>query len=237
MKDADDLLRELVNLAATPQTDRYLEQLAQTDATAEGLSALLKRLELKIQRLEAVNVHSSRDIAKQIFALTRAVGKGRITEVGPLTGWSKLDLYGQPVSLNSETWSAALDRGHRLMWTVNADQSGDEPHPCRQVRWRTALDTLAELNYQAWCGHRDWRVPSIEELATLAYTADGSSAFQISGTLFPDLRGDGVYWSSTRFEDTRLLQVQCFADASRDARQAGVYSYLRFVRSVSDDEV
>lgn len=238
MKDADALLREFVDLAAaTSHTDHYLAQLARTDAATDALAALLKRFELKIQCLEALHAPSTRDIAKEILAITRANGKGRNHDAGPLTGWSKLDAHGQSVSLSSETWDAVLDRGHRLMWTVNSAQAGDEPHPCRQARWRTASEALSELNYQAWCGHRDWRLPSIDELLTLTYTEDGSSEYRISGTLFPDLRGDGVYWSSTRFEQTRLLQVHAFSDAPDDPRQAGVYAYVRFVRTVRDDEL
>lgn len=230
------LLRDLVDHAGAPQADRYLERLAQSGASAEVMAILLDRLESTIKRFEAIHAPTGREIAREVLALTRAAGKGRGAEAGPLTGWGKVDAYGEQLTLDSTTWSAAVDMGHRLMWTVNAEQSGDEPNPCRQVRWRTALELLAELNYQAWCGHRDWRIPSIGELATLTDTAEGRGADRISPTLFPDVRGDRVYWSSTRFQDTRLLQTLDFTDASRGARQAGTHSYLRFVRTLCDDD-
>jgi hypothetical protein len=230
------LLRDLMDHASKPQADRYLEQLAQSGATSDVMSALLDRFESTIRRFEAVHAPTGREIAREVLALTRAAGKGRGVESGPSTGWSKVDAHGERLTLDSAMWSAAVDLGHRLMWTVNAEQSGDEPNPCRQVRWRNALELLAELNYQVWCGYRDWRIPSIGELATLTGTAEGRADDRISATLFPDLRGDKVYWSSTRFEDTRLLQTLNFTDATRAARQVGTHSYLRFVRTMCDDE-
>jgi hypothetical protein len=230
------LLRGLLDHAGTPEVDRYLEQLAQSGATADVMAALLNRFESTIKRFESIHAPTGRDIAREVLALTRAAGKGRGAEAEPLTGWWKVAADGDRLALESPAWSAALDLGHRLMWTVNADQVGDEPNPCRQVRWRNALELLVELNHHAWCGHRDWRIPGIGELATLTATAQARSGDRISATLFPDLRGDRVYWSSTRFEDTRLLQTLDFTDASRGARQAGTHSYLRFVRTLCDDE-
>lgn len=234
--DADALLRALVGCTAAPETDRYLAQLAQDHAGAEGLAILLARFEAKLARLEAVQGHSSRAIAREVLALTRATGKGRPVSSDPLAGWNKLDRDGGRLALDSATWSAVDDRGHRLAWTVNVDLGGDEPNPCRRVRWREALQLLAGLNYHAWCGQRDWRIPRIDELATLTHTRDGSGGDRISARLFPDLGRDRVYWSSTRFEDTRLLQVFDFRDATTADCKPGETAYLRFVRTMGDDE-
>lgn len=239
MKDADALLRQLVQDAAAPQLDDYLAQLARGNAAADGLAVLLERFETKLARLEALRSTSNRDLVREVLAQTRGGGKARTGEAGTLDGWHKLDGNGQRLKLQSTDWSAALDAGRRLMWTVNADRSGDEPHPCRLVPWSSALKHLRDINFNDWCGHRDWRIPSIDELNTLTYTADGSSDLRISARLFPDLRGHGgqcMAWSSTRFEEKRLLQVLDFADGTIYGNMARESAYLRFVRTVGDDE-
>jgi len=236
VNEPDDLLRDFVDLVDGPRASSYLEQLAATDATADRLGMLLQRFEQKIQRLERLHRPSPRDIAMELLSLTRAPGKQRSAAPAPLEGWKKLDNEGRPITMTSVMWSAALDTGRRLMWTVNADGAGDEPHPCRQVSWRGALDLLASLNFHAWCGYRDWRIPSIGELATLLHKEETGAGYRIAESLFSDLRRDAVYWSSSRFEDTRLLQALGFTDGARVARRPGLLAYLRFVRTVGDDD-
>lgn len=236
MSDADNLLRAFVDMADRPAANNYLEQLAQAHAAEERMASLLGRFEQKIQRLEAMHAISPRVIARQMLAITRVTGKTRRPEIGPLDGWKKLDGTGQPVSLESVDWSAVRDQGTRLEWSVNVDGKGDQPNPCRQVSWRDALGLLSDLNYHNWCGRRDWRLPTIGELETLMYTQEKGGVFLISPVLFPDLRRDCVYWSSTRHEDTQLLRTLEFRGGTRLPRRFGEQSYVRFVRSVDDDE-
>jgi hypothetical protein len=44
----------------------------------------------------------------------------------------------------------------------------------KEYTWQAALDAAGALNRQGgYAGHRDWRVPTIEELRTLAYCSSG----------------------------------------------------------------
>jgi hypothetical protein len=234
--EPEALLRALVGEGAGPATDRYLEQLAQGQVAGDALAALLLRFEAKLARLEAVRNQSSRAIAREILAQTRTGRRGRGAAAGPLAGWSKLDGDGRRLALGSGVWSAVADHGHRLVWTVNDELGGDVPNPCRQVRWRSAQELLAALNVEAWCGHRDWRIPRIDELEALTATQDDSSDALISARLFPDLGRDRVYWSCNGVEGTRQLQAFDFRDGTIVACMPGDGAYVRFVRTMGDDE-
>ncbi|WP_306393747.1 DUF1566 domain-containing protein [Telluria beijingensis] len=239
MKEKDALLRQLVQDAAAAPLDDYLVQLARGNAAADGLAALLERFDDNLARLEALRATSNRDLVREVLAQTRGPSRARVGEPGALDGWHKIDDGGRRLKLQATEWRAALDTGRRLMWTVNADRSGDEPHPCRLVTWHEALKRLTALNFGAWCGHRDWRIPTIAELNTLTYTADASDELRISARLFPDLRGHGgqcMTWSSSRFNDTRLLDVYDFAHGTVHRKMVGETAYLRFVRTMGDNE-
>lgn len=236
MSDTDDLLREFVDIVDAPVASDYLEGLAKTHATQERMATLLRRFEQKIQRLEALQAVSPRVIAKQMLAVTRVSSKMRRVDPGRLDGWRKVDKTGQPVGLASPDGSTARDHGTRLEWTVKFDRLGDWPHPRRQVTWREANSLLLDLNCLSGSVRRDWRLPTIGELATLMETSDRQGEFLISAELFPDVVGDGMYWSSTRYEDTPFLQTLRFKDGERIVHRAGKLAYLRFVRSFDDNE-
>jgi len=236
MSDTDDLLREFVDMVDAPLASDYLAGLAKTQATQECMVALLRRFEQKIQRLEALQAVSPRVIAKQMLAVTRVSGKMRRVDPGLLDGWKKVDNTGQPVALGSPDGSAVRDYGARLEWTVKSDRLGDWPHPRRQVTWREANSLLLDLNCLSGSVRRDWRLPTISELAALMETSDRHGEFLISDELFPDVVGDGMYWSSTMYEDTQYLQMLRFKDGELIVRSAGKHAYLRFVRSFDDNE-
>ncbi|MEK6742262.1 MAG: DUF1566 domain-containing protein [Nitrospirota bacterium] len=43
-----------------------------------------------------------------------------------------------------------------------------------KVPWQTALDTVVTLNTMTYLGHSDWRLPNVNELATLTNTANSN---------------------------------------------------------------
>jgi hypothetical protein len=148
----------------------------------------------------------------------------------------KVDEDGMALRMASEDWAAVWDQGYQLMWTVNPFLQGDWPHRASRYRWAAAQEALAALNVQGWCGHRDWRLPGIDELRTLSYTAKGHSDFHIAGQLFPDVQGDGLFWSSSSdANDAQAAQAWDFADDCAVSRPLSAFAHVRFVRSTVAD--
>jgi hypothetical protein len=53
------------------------------------------------------------------------------------------------------------DRLTGLMWTKNADPADNT------YDWFRSLDAVSQLNANKYCGYHDWRLPNVNELATL----------------------------------------------------------------------
>ena len=92
-----------------------------------------------------------------------------------------------------------VDNKTRLMWPLNghlADQT---------VSWNGAFEYIDSLNHDVYAGHKDWRVPSREELETLVEhaKAQGFGSERV-GTVASGLHALGMknirddeYWTST----------------------------------------
>lgn len=60
------------------------------------------------------------------------------------------------------------DRLTGLEWTRSADTDGDgRVEPSDKLSWSEAFQWVERLNRTRWCGHNDWRLPSIQELYSL----------------------------------------------------------------------
>ncbi|MCK4467420.1 MAG: DUF1566 domain-containing protein, partial [Desulfobacterales bacterium] len=53
------------------------------------------------------------------------------------------------------------DRCTGLMWSKNADPAAGP------FNWSQALDAVSGLNAKKYCGYQDWRLPNVNELASL----------------------------------------------------------------------
>lgn len=237
MKGDSSELAGLLAMAPGVQVEQYLDQLAQMSAGTNSLAQLLGVLSEQVMRLEALTPPSSRALAVDIAVLQRQASRRRNHDILDGTvSFSKVDEYGLPLRMASEEWAAVCDQGYHLMWTVNPFLQGDWPHRASRYRWSAVQDALAVLNVQGWCGHRDWRLPSIDELRTLSYTATQSSDFHISRQLFPDVQGDGLFWSSSRdADDAQAVQAWDFVDDGAVSRPLSAFAHVRFVRSTSAD--
>lgn len=89
----------------------------------------------------------------------------------------------------------------------------------RTFTWDNAMEAAKKINAEGgYCGHRDWRLPTIEELNTLVYCSSGKRKnwqpgseggecegnFQsptINLVAFPDTPASG-FWSSSPFADS-----------------------------------
>jgi hypothetical protein len=112
-----------------------------------------------------------------------------------------------------------LDNSTSLMWT--RDSNVEDGSSWRVMkRWNDAFKLVEQLNEKKYAGYSDWRVPTIEELKTLANYAkrkgldkgiaeygndprrDGyvNELFREIG--FKNVQADHHYWSSTEASDT-----------------------------------
>lgn len=94
---------------------------------------------------------------------------------------------------------ALVDNKTRLMWPLGEDFTD------KTVSWNTAFEYIESQNYNVYAGHKDWRVPSREELETLVEyaKAQGFGSDRV-GTVGAGLRALGMknirddeYWTST----------------------------------------
>ena len=226
-------------LAMTPgvPVEEYLDQLARMSSGTAGLAELLAAMTQQIARLEALTPPSSRALALDIVALQRIAAKRRNNDLSDgAAGCSKVDEFGMALRSTSENWAAVWDQAYQLMWTVNPFMAGDWPHRASRYRWGAAQETLAALNVQGWCGHRDWRMPTIEELRTLSYTARPGTDFVISPVFFPDVQGNGMFWSSSSdANDSQAVLGWDFVIDDAVVWPLNAFAHVRFVRSTGAD--
>jgi hypothetical protein len=76
-----------------------------------------------------------------------------------------------------------------LSWSRDADPTGANT-------WQGALDQIKTLNSQNYLGHNDWRLPNINELASLVNRQQASPALWLNSQGFANVLPLG-YWSST----------------------------------------
>lgn len=125
----------------------------------------------------------------------------------------------------------AFDRKTRLTW----QRCGHGQH-YRGDRCLGALKplTLDEARRAAREAGKGWRVPAVEELASLIKKK--CSAPMLNRQVFPDVteiaEGMAKYWSSTRDKDMPMLTYNIdFIAAGFDANTAGIRMGVRLVRS------
>lgn len=99
------------------------------------------------------------------------------------------------------------DRLTGLIWLKDANCAqtvGHDPDGAGSglMQWTSALDFVAAINAGAYplCsgGHTDWRLPNINELASLTHLGEPNQASWLHGQGFQDIQTEyGSYWSST----------------------------------------
>ena len=84
------------------------------------------------------------------------------------------------------------DRLTGLMWTRNAGPAAG------QYNWFRALDAVSQLNANEYCGYHNWRLPNVNELATLIDRSRYAPALPRS---HPFSNVKVWYWTSTTTAD------------------------------------
>ena len=78
-----------------------------------------------------------------------------------------------------------------LMWAKNANL------PNGAKTWQGALDYVASINSgSGLCGHKDWRLPNVNELESLINSGEANPATWLNSQGFSNVQSD-YYWSST----------------------------------------
>jgi hypothetical protein len=103
--------------------------------------------------------------------------------------------------------AGVLDKETGLVWEQSPTGVGDS------VYWSSALQGCADL-FKG--GRLGWRLPSVQELASLVDPAQYDPALP-SGHLFSNVRTDILYWSAT-------TATTFDGNASSNARVADIYS-------------
>jgi hypothetical protein len=102
-----------------------------------------------------------------------------------MTSFVKIAASGKPARANAKNHAVVIDQRHGLMWTAK---------DVGTVTFRNAPALVADLNANAFAGFTDWRLPTLQELFTIADHSRISPA--IDTDAFPTCKG-GWYWSST----------------------------------------
>ena len=81
-----------------------------------------------------------------------------------------------------------------LIWTKNAKLTGT-------TTWQAALDYIKNLNSgSGYLGHTNWRLPNINELASMVIYRQSNQATWLDGQGFTSVQPDD-YWSGTTYEE------------------------------------
>lgn len=137
--------------------------------------------------------------------------------------FSKVNAKGEIVSATATKWSCVKDNVTGLIWEVKTNDNGlhdkdwtytwYEPDNTKngnqagiqnggQCGSTSRCDTsgyVEAVNSAGWCGFKDWRMPGVNELQSIADM--GFSEPAIDQTYFPNTNPRGYYWSGTPYAD------------------------------------
>lgn len=183
------------------QQEQVLERrLAGLEDQVEGLQQDNKELaesdRAKDKRLgeleEKVRIFESTQVAKELSAGSGSapvLTKKQKKAVKQYAGWEKLDPDGHKLPAHAKQYAAVIDLATQLMWAVNTDEFADFPNPADEITFHDAQKWLKNVNQRGWCGHKDWRLPTLEELQTLLLPEQWEELF-IRQDIFTDIVTD-----------------------------------------------
>lgn len=157
--------------------------------------------------------------------------------------FTKLDINGNSLPTDAATWNCVRDNVTGLVWEIKTDDGGIHDKD-NTYRWggKTALGTGDPTSYYSdWdslvdgsnseglCGYRDWRVPTVEELAGLADYGRNNPA--IDTAFFPNTQASG-FWSASPFSGfSGLAWYVYFSSGRADYSNRWYFKIVRLVRS------
>ena len=103
----------------------------------------------------------------QTTSYTDTFGEDADYTINP-PAYTKLDDDGNELDADATDWSMVKDEVTGLIWEVKNDD-GSIHDKDNTYNWEDAIDVfIAQLNSDNFCGHSDWRLPTIKELLFLA---------------------------------------------------------------------
>lgn len=149
-------------------------------------------------------------------------------------------------------WSCALDHVTELMWEVKESDSEHPRHGEHTYSWRdereafnggepgaadggacatAPCDTqgfVGWVNASGLCGHEDWRMPTVAELASLAVLSKVIPA--VDADFFPNTTKPRFFTAHTNAKDPSLAWYVYFSDGSVSSTNKADPSQVRLVR-------
>jgi len=140
--------------------------------------------------------------------------KGKLSKIGGGSAgfdFTKISATGQKLPASATVWSCVLDNHTGLMWENKTDDNSLHDKDNKFVWYSPDVNTnggyLGSLNngqntyefvnavrLQGLCNYNDWRLPTIEELQSIAHYGRGNPS--IDTTYFQNTMSDS-YWSSS----------------------------------------
>lgn len=166
----------------------------------------------------------------------------------------KHDLHGNELPFSATQWATITDKVARLMWanSWNADDTfpvtkvtwfANDDFYCQEhyeQTWNNGYNTenwLATINHHSWAGYQDWRMPTMEELATLLLKkrVAGKIEFDIQryNQLFSEIDENKFFWSGMSYDEYSqyALGVYFFNGHESNVNKTSSY-HMRVVRSI-----
>jgi hypothetical protein len=122
-----------------------------------------------------------------------------------------------------------IDKSTGLIWVKNPHTDLLDKFK-KEMKWQNAIDACKELDF---VGHKDWRLPTVEELRSIVDYARGAKDNEpaIDTKFFPDTKCSW-YWTSTPCAwDSGCAWYVYFYYGIAGNFNKGYYFYVRPVRS------
>ena len=129
-------------------------------------------------------------------------------------------------SLSNSTEKTVTDNLTGLVWSKDANLAATAK------TWQQALDYVKSLNSVNFSGHNDWRLPNINELASIVNNGQSIQSTWLNGQGFTNVRSN-YYWSATSYAggtNVAWLVGMDNGGVGSDYK-AGYYGYVWPVRS------
>jgi hypothetical protein len=147
-------------------------------------------------------------------------------------GWQKIGIHGEKLTVDAPQWAGAIDEKTKLMWAINPNKTADFPNPKEKMTWDEAPAWAKYVSRSGWCGYKDWRLPTIDELKTLLTKEKQGDVF-ICVDVFTDINTKYYWvWSSSPVASNRSSAriVHFYYGYGSYGNKHGSY-YVRLVRS------
>lgn len=126
-------------------------------------------------------------------------------------------------------WSCVKDNVTGLIWEVKTADGGSHDKGGTYI-WSATTTYVTTVNNAGWCGvNSDWRLPTVNELQSIADLSSKNPAIAIDSGYFPNTV-PALYWSATPYSSTENLGINFVQGKAVPAAHSTGYS-VRLVRS------